>query len=791
MPGQTNRLLALNNLQPPLAGDYTVMVTNSFGSVTGLLASLTVLTPPSVLTGPSNEVVVVGSNVVFAVTASGTLPISYRWQKGGVDLTNDSRITGADTSMLTITGAQTGDAGSYRVVLSNEVSVVSSPAASLTVVLPPAIVTQPLSQTVPAGSNTSFTVSVTGDGTIGFQWRFWQTNLPGQIGPTLNRSDVQAADAGDYDVVVSSQYGMVTSDVATLTVVPSAPYLTTQPASLVASVGQPVTFSVAARGSEPFTCQWQRNGTDLPGATGLTLALSGVHGSNAGAYRAALSNVVGATFSAVATLAVVPVIAWGYTNAGLLPLPASATNVVAVAAGAPISGTPCLALRADGTLVGWGYGAKDPPIPAQATNVVAMAIGGGLTQNEPAAHSLALRADGTIVAWGANTYGETIVPSSATNVVAVAAGGSHCLALRADGKVVAWGANTYGQTNVPPGATNVLAIAAGSGHSLALLANGTVLSWGATNAGQASVPADATNIIAISAEGNLSLALRADGQVFGWGPSPIRPLAVPASATNIVAISVGNAYAEALRPDGTILAWGDGTTTPPPYATNVFTLAAGSLYSLAVVSDATMPVPPVFGRQPGSQALQVGDTLLLRSDVSGASAYQWQCDGTNIPGATAGFLNLGAAQLAQGGSYSLLAMNAGGTVRSAAATVLVWSKLQLQQLGPDLVATWEGPFVLQAATNVDGPYLDLPGAASPWTNNLASASARFLRLREALGPLSIRPTQPGGVVLDWPGPFTLISAANVLGPYLDVPGATHPYTNNPTGPSQRFFRLRF
>jgi len=64
-------------------------------------------------------------------------------------------------------------------------------------------------------------------------------------------------------------------------------------------------------------------------------------------------------------------------------------------------------------------------------------------------HSLALRADGTVVGWGDNTYGQRDPPASATNVVAVAAGEAHSLALRADGTVLGWGWNQYGQTNVP------------------------------------------------------------------------------------------------------------------------------------------------------------------------------------------------------------------------------------------------------------------------------------------------------------------------------------------------------
>ena len=44
--------------------------------------------------------------------------------------------------------------------------------------------------------------------------------------------------------------------------------------------------------------------------------------------------------------------------------------------------------------------------------------------------------------------------------------------------VIAWGNNTYKQTNVPLSATNVVAVAAGAYHSLALRLDGTLVSLG-------------------------------------------------------------------------------------------------------------------------------------------------------------------------------------------------------------------------------------------------------------------------------------------------------------------------
>lgn len=159
------------------------------------------------------------------------------------------------------------------------------------------------------------------------------------------------------------------------------------------------------------------------------------------------------------------VIAWGNGSRGQTNVPPSATNVVAVAAGALQS----LALRLDGTVVCWGSGAGTN-IPAGITNATAIASG--------MSHSLALLADNSVVAWGDNTYGQTNVPAAATNIVALAAGFYHTLTLRADGTVVAWGKNTYGQCDVPTSLSNVVAITAGAEHSMALGNDDSVEIWG-------------------------------------------------------------------------------------------------------------------------------------------------------------------------------------------------------------------------------------------------------------------------------------------------------------------------
>jgi hypothetical protein len=158
-----------------------------------------------------------------------------------------------------------------------------------------------------------------------------------------------------------------------------------------------------------------------------------------------------------------------------------------------------LALKHDGTVVGWGGDNVQVSPPANLTGVVGIAAG--------IAHGLAVRSDGTVVGWGSNIFGESTPPANLTGVVAVAAAGYHSLALKSDGHVVAWGENDTGQSSPPTNLTGAVAIATGFAHSLALRNDGIVIAWGRGGAGQGLVPSSLTGVVVIAAGGVDSLAL--------------------------------------------------------------------------------------------------------------------------------------------------------------------------------------------------------------------------------------------------------------------------------------------
>jgi hypothetical protein len=116
-------------------------------------------------------------------------------------------------------------------------------------------------------------------------------------------SNVQAADAGSYSVIVTNVYGDVTSADALLFVnVP--PTITAQPDSLSVTVGSNATFTVTATGTSPLNYQWQFNSTSIPGATGSSFTRSPALTNDAGLYAVVITNVAGSIISSNVTLTV-------------------------------------------------------------------------------------------------------------------------------------------------------------------------------------------------------------------------------------------------------------------------------------------------------------------------------------------------------------------------------------------------------------------------------------------------------------------------------------------------------
>lgn len=126
--GATANPFVLVNAQLTNNGNYSVIVTNLFGSVTSSNAVLLLTNaPPAITTQPQNQSVLAGQTATFSVAATGTPPLNYQWFFSGTN------IAGATANPFTLANVQLTNAGNYSVVITNIAGSVTSSAASLTV----------------------------------------------------------------------------------------------------------------------------------------------------------------------------------------------------------------------------------------------------------------------------------------------------------------------------------------------------------------------------------------------------------------------------------------------------------------------------------------------------------------------------------------------------------------------------------------------------------------------------------------------------------------------------------
>jgi uncharacterized delta-60 repeat protein len=533
----------------------------------------------------------------------------------------------------------------------------------------PVVEQQPSSLTVTQGQSATFTVVATGESPLAYQWRFQAVAIAGATESSYTVSNAQSAQIGNYFVTVTNSSGTVTSALAVLNVVEVAPSITQQPVNWTVNAGQYAGFAVSATGTAPLSYQWRRGGANISGATGPAYGIPGAQANQAGTYSVVVTNSYGSVTSSPATLTVKPALrggrvrAWGASeyNYGQTIVPVAAQNgVTAIAAGI----THTLALRSDGTVVGWGnndYG--QTTVPEGLSGVTAIATG--------PAHTLALKSDGTMVGWGNNDYGQITVPAGLGGLMAVASGYMFTVVLKSDGTVVGWGNNDYGQTTIPVGLSGVKAITVRGSHVLALKNDGTVVAWGSNGQGESSVPAGLSGVAATAAGENTSMTLKDDGTVVMWGYNFYGQTNVPVGLTGVVAIAAGGLHNLAAKSDGSVVAWGlswYGAMSVPSDLCGVTAVAVGVYHSVAL--EVCLPAITV---QPQDQAAGAGSNITFSVSVTGASPfhYQWRKQGLDIAGANNANYSIGNVQAVDAGSYQVVVTNAYGAVTSTVAILNV------------------------------------------------------------------------------------------------------------------------
>ena len=228
IPGATNRWISWEAASTNDSGIYSVIVSNSQGSVTSSNALLTVLPPtaPFFTYEPESVTAYSGQDLYLWADVDGSPPFVFQWRKEGTNL------PGANWSSLLLTNISLADAGSYTLVVSNSLGGIESSNAMLTVMLSvaPVITRHPRSLEVAEGVNTWMSVAATGAPDPSYTWTRIgdfppppppiSPPTPANPSPTRTFNNVTTNDAGVYFAAAQNYGGAAVSRSALLTVLP-------------------------------------------------------------------------------------------------------------------------------------------------------------------------------------------------------------------------------------------------------------------------------------------------------------------------------------------------------------------------------------------------------------------------------------------------------------------------------------------------------------------------------------------------------------------------------------------
>ncbi|HLU46556.1 MAG TPA: immunoglobulin domain-containing protein, partial [Planctomycetota bacterium] len=314
VPGATSRTMSVPSATEAHDGSWTVAISNAAGSVTSDPVAVEVRKGTTVSGHPESATACEGETIVLSVEAEGS-DLAYQWRK------DTTPIAGATSASLVLEDIGSSDTGSYDVVVSGSCGEATSAAAGVTVRARPRIIASPTGATVCALTTVRLEVSASGSEPLSYTWRKNGQPIAGANGPVLDLLSTTPADSGTYDVVVSNDCDSVPSSAAAVTI-HAPPAIEVSPIPTGACEGESVVLSVVASGTGPFTYEWRKNGSPIPGANGSELQLASASPADEGSYDVIVSNACGAVSSAAA-----------FVDVGSGPIVSSAPSSIVACAG--------------------------------------------------------------------------------------------------------------------------------------------------------------------------------------------------------------------------------------------------------------------------------------------------------------------------------------------------------------------------------------------------------------------------------------------------------------------------
>lgn len=623
-------------------------------------------------------------------------------------LTDGGNVSGSQSATLTLTGVAFPDAGNYFATVTNSIGTADSAIAVLTV-KDPIVVTQPVSVTNLPGETVMFHVVADGSGPLSYQWRkngefiFDVENLSGTSTDTLTVSGISAADEGNYSVAVIGGFSTIEFSADASLSVLSPVAITAQPTSRTVAEGSKVAFAVGTSGTEPFSYQWLFNGTNIAGANAVSYSLTNVQTSAAGNYSVIVSNSINSVTSAPAILIV-------STNLQLYETNLVVVRVGDVAQTLTVNGNSIFLdqFDTDGNYV------NTVNIPDDGSTGM-VTIGwdniNGVNSGSTTGTSLTRSLDGRfMVVAGYNTnlnFGAPLTTSDAADVP------------RGIGLI-----NSHAQYMLPVASTDSVFDRT---YWRAAVTDGTNNFWGVGGvAGTYYFGFDEPPVLIQNTFINSRSMGLFNGDIYcSTAANPTGLLKIDGMPTTAVTPTVlfnasSGTYDMAVSPDGNLIYLADQRSlaaTPPGgirrydfdganwNLTYTLMTGFGNLGPRYLAVDFSGANPVIYAT---SNDQTFDNNRIVKVEDTGAGS----------PGTTIAFAGLN--QTFRGIHF--------GPVESD--PIVTQPVLTVSRDGNNVVLSWDGAFNLQSSTNVAGEYIDVNGAASPYTNSVDSAVQNFFRLRQ-------------------------------------------------------------
>jgi hypothetical protein len=500
----------------------------------------------------------------------------------------------------------------------------------------PMVITDPQSPTGTVYQFDSLNLSVDAGGTptLSYQWRKNGTAIPGATSSTYSIPSLALSDSGSYDVVISSPYGLATSQAATVTVNSlTFPTITQDPAGRTNYSGGSLFLSVGATGGA-LKYQWKKDGTAITGATNATYKVLHMSATDSGTYLAVVTNNLGTATSGSALVSVI----------------------------VPAANSFAAAIVADGPEAWWRL---DEPV---GSSIMADAMG----RHDGVYNGVDLGVPGAVTTGGGNTAAS--FPGTGQNNGYARVPYSPALNTSAY-SIEAWVKTSDGVASQSPVSSASINQNSSPYQGRGYRFEASAFSDGLWYAAYGRNDAYVSTVVSMGPVvpnhwSHLVMTFSPTaGQVFynNGVRFPTSGGYADFTRNSTADLLIGAAFPQV----GGLEEYWNGQVDEVAFYTNTLTQAqVQAHYQAALYGTSTAPV---FTKQPGSQDLPVGGTLTLTAKAEGTTpiTIQWLKDGTPLAGQTNGTLTVTNLYYTDAGNYQLRAANPVGTNNSASAIVRV------------------------------------------------------------------------------------------------------------------------